>query len=100
MVSDSLLNTLHDIEHHCNNFFNPQNRPDSPIRNYPEAFLELAERIQRFTNRQKTAEDKPTAASISEGGRSVHFALDEKQNLSWQKAFSAELGIYKRAKFL
>lgn len=81
-LSDRLL---HDIEHHCNNFFNPHNAPDDPQRDYPDSFLELAHRIQAFN-------DMPANFT---GGDPEHPIY-----VPWQTTFERELSIYKRAKFI
>lgn len=75
---------LADIEKYCNNFFNPQNDPDSPVRDYPDGFLILASRIEQY-------HDNP--ANFNGSG-------DENLYTSWQPAFARELALYKRARFI
>ena len=81
------------IERHCNNYFNPQNDPNDYYRDYPAGFRELAQRIMKFI------ENTPTTNIVS-----ASFGIQSQTNdlayNSWQKAFSAELAAYKRAKFI
>lgn len=86
---------LADIERHCNNFFNPRNDPDDPTRNHPDNFIALAERIAAYIERVEKTRGNTTNESF--GAYSVSRDLEA---AAWQKAFSRELSIYKRAKFI
>lgn len=92
MVEPTLL---FEMERHCNNYFNPNNRPDNLIRNYPDSFLALAERINAYIN----TVEKSNVESIRVGDTSVSFSSNPDVS-SWQRAFAKELSIYKRAKFI
>lgn len=81
---------------HCNNWFTENNIPpadfDTDI-DIPPAFLELASRIAEFT--ANVDRDNITSQSVGDwsGSTDLEFA-------SWQKAFSRELALYKRARFI
>ena len=87
-------NTLYEVERHINNYFNPANDPDSNIRKYPDAFLELVEKIVEF---KKYIADKKNAVTFVNDGYSESYDINSN---SWQSAFSPELAVYKRAKFI
>ena len=84
-------NLLFEIERHINNYFNPQNDPDSPDRSYPPAFLELAEKISEY----KKAILKNNITHETNANYSVSKDLNY---TSWQTAFARELSLYKRVK--
>jgi hypothetical protein len=86
-VSESLL---YELTRHCNNYFNPQNDPSDPTRNYPASFLELAGRIAAYNDDINKGDIViPTGVTV---------AADPYK--SWQKAFARELSIYKRVRFI
>ena len=95
--NDALKNLLFEVERHCNNYFNPRNDPNDPKRNYPPAFLELVGKIETFLADENGIDFKSSFTSFSEG--EISLTRDLESN-SWQKLFSRELGIYKRAKFI
>ena len=86
-------NLLYELERHLNNYFNPTNDPNNPARDYPPAFLELAGEIEKYKN--SIDRDNIT----HEANASYNVSTDLNYN-SWQKAFSRELSIYKRVKFI
>ena len=82
---------LYELEAHLNNYFNPDNDPGNPTRNYPPAFLELAGRIAEYhQSAMKTGVKSETNFQHS-------YSLDLEYS-AWQKAFARELSIYKRFK--
>jgi hypothetical protein len=90
---------IREIERYCNNYFNPQNRPDSAERNHPPEFLELAARILTFRQNKYR---QPTDI-ISENVIGFHQYSKATVNgvpATWHSIFAAELAAYKRAKFL
>ena len=95
-MADTLIRT---IERHCNNYFNPQNTPENPDRNYPDDFLELVERIRAFI---ESPQGKPsTLASERFAEYSFSNALGEKGvPVTWQQVFASDLSIFKRANFI
>lgn len=80
---------LYEIERHCNNYFNPKNDPNDPERNYPPAFLELAEHIRQFR--------KQPHLFVKFAGLT---AKDIDHMTPWQRVFASELAAYKRVKFI
>ena len=92
-MPDVSENLLYEIERHINNYFNQQNKQESTERNYPPAFLELAEKIADYNkNAEKNGVVKETNFE--------HSYTVDLDFLSWQKAFARDLSIYKRVKFL
>jgi len=89
---DAPTSILYEIERHCNNYFNPANDPNGK-RYYPDAFLELAIRIYEFT--QTVIKDNGTGFTNDRYSENHDLEFS-----SWQKAFSRELSIYKRVKFI
>ena len=88
---------IREIERYCNNYFNYNNDPTDPTRDHSQGFLELAERIFQF--REK---NKPTDI-ISETVIGLHqYAKATRDGVpaGWQQIFAAELSVYKRAKFI
>ena len=85
-----------DIERHCNNFFNPQNDPNADQRDHPPEFLELAERIRAYREKNKdtgfTSESvvglHAWQKAVTAGGAPV----------GWQGIFAADLAMWKRLK--
>lgn len=87
-----------EIERHCNNYFNPDNDLNSPIRDHPPDFLELVSRIEQFRT-----ENKPSILS----GESVIGVYIRSRAMgangvpiSWQQVFAGELAPFKRARFI
>lgn len=89
---------IRDIERHCNNYFNPQNDPHSPERDYPPEFLELADRIRKFR------EDAKTTGYTSESVVGLHqwtkAVTASGVPVGWQAIFAADLAAYKRVKII
>ena len=79
---------LHDIERHCNNYFNPRNDPAGP-RDYPPEFLTLAAHIEQFNGNPESwvSALPPDFPEIKSG-----------DYIPWQLVFKDELAIYKRLK--
>lgn len=81
---------------HCNNWFTKDNKPPQDFdtdADIPAAFMELAERIAEFAANV----DKYNITSESVGEWRINTDLEY---TAWQKAFSRELALYKRARFI
>ena len=90
MASDALLD---DICRHCNNFFNPQNDP-AAVREYPASFLQLAGRIENFIDAVEER-NNVTASRVGVGSETYDI-----EAAAWQKTYSRDLSIWKRARFI
>ena len=88
--NDALLD---EICRHCNNYFNPKNDPDTP-RTYPASFLVLAGRIGNFIE-AVGERNNVTAARVGSGSENYDI-----EAASWQKTFTRELSVWKRARFI
>jgi len=84
---------LDEMSRHCNNYFNPNNNP-SADREYPESFLELADRIQSFID-AVGERNNLTAAVV--GSQRESYDIEA---AAWQKTFARDLSIWKRARFI
>jgi len=88
-----------DIENHCNNYFNPGNKKESPVRNHPPEFLELADRIREFRNDDINKPSSLFAESIV-GVYSWQAGSKNGIPVNWQQVFAGELSPYKRLKLV
>jgi len=88
-----MSNLIRIIERYCNNYFNPGNDPADPQRNHPPEFLDMVERIRQFAG----SIERDNIASNSIAGTQITYSLEHSE---WQRAFSHELAIWKRAKFI
>jgi len=87
-TTEATTGMLHDIERHCNNYFNARNDPADPTRDYPDAFLDLAYRIQQYYLQPHLFMNKQGEF----GGKDMMTP--------WQQVYARELSIWKRAKFI
>jgi hypothetical protein len=87
-LADVNKNLLYVLEQHTNNYFNQGNDPDDPARNYPEAFLELAYKIQAFRLQPHLFMNKRDEYGGAE------------MMTSWQKVFADDLAVFKRVRTL
>ena len=83
-----------EICRHCNNYFNPGNDPADPARNYPASFTELVGRIETFID---SIGERNNITGLSNDGYSESNDLEA---AAWQKTFSRDLSIWKRARFI
>lgn len=92
---------LKAIERYCNNYFNPDNDPASPVREYPEDFLALAGEIEKYSEGDKGSTSARKLKGESFAGYSYTAATSEDgQLLTWHKAYAPELAAFKRVKFI
>jgi len=94
---DAPTSILYEIERHCNNYFNPANDPNG-IRNYPDAFLELAIRIYDYT--QKVQPYDYTSENVAGLHSYSRAVTSDGVPARWQSVFARDLAIYKRANFI
>jgi len=87
------VSLVDDICRHCNNYFNPTNDPTAK-REYPVSFVALVERIESFVE-SVGERNNLTAARV--GSLSESYDIEA---AAWQKTFSRDLSVWKRARFI
>lgn len=98
----TLESVLVDMENHCNNYFNSGNDKTDPTRNHPPEFLNLAELIFEFRQEHKPS-NIVSESEIVAGSDSWSVKAGTTANgapIGWQQVFSADLSVYKRARFI
>ena len=94
----SLEDVIAEVEMHCNNYFNEGNDIADAKREHPSAFLVLCGRIARYRR------ENPESAVVSESVVGLHSYTKATAvnggTASWQNVFSADLAVWKRARFV